>query len=266
MICPKCRFEQPDGNAECPECGVLFARLAEIEAQRASGTLFQPRPAPLSAAARGAAGTEGADGSSWGETARALLFTWDTAPSPAALWGRTALYAFFVLWGLRFFFASVESNYVGDSFMHLINLPFHEAGHLFFGFLGDFLRALGGTLMQLLIPTICLGAFLLQTRDPFAGSVALWWLAENFMDIAPYMADARSGELLLLGGVTGRDVPGYHDWENVLGTLNLLPHDKLLAGLSYNFGRLLMLAAFAWGARVLWLQWKEQREQREGGI
>lgn len=257
MICPKCRFEQPDGGSECARCGVLFARLAEIEAQRAAGTLFPSAQPPLPAAAVAAEPEEPA---SWKETAHALLFTWDHTPSPAALQGRIVLYAFFVLWGLRFFFASVQSNYVGESFMHLVNLPFHEAGHLFFGFLGDFIRALGGTLMQLLIPTICLGAFLLKTRDPFGGSIALWWLAENFMDIAPYMADARSGELLLLGGVTGRDVPGYHDWENVLGTLNLMQYDQTLAGLSYNFGRLLMLAAFAWGGRVLWLQRKELRE------
>lgn len=121
---------------------------------------------------------------------------------------------------------------------------------------GDFVRALGGTLGQLLIPTICLGAFLLKNRDPFGASVALWWLAENFMDIAPYVADASSGQLLLLGGVTGRDVPGYHDWENVLGDLHLLRYDRTLGDLSYGFGRVLMLAALAWGG---WLLARERR-------
>ena len=28
MICPKCEFEQPDGGAECPRCGVVFARYS----------------------------------------------------------------------------------------------------------------------------------------------------------------------------------------------------------------------------------------------
>jgi hypothetical protein len=140
--------------------------------------------------------------------------------------------------------------------MHLINLPFHEAGHVLLSPFGEFMRVLGGTLGQLLIPAICLGTFLLRNRDPFAASAGLWWLAENFMDIAPYIADARSGSLLLLGGVTGRDVPGYHDWENILGTLNLLRYDTALGDLSYAFGRLLMLAAFAWGGWALVQQWR----------
>lgn len=82
------------------------------------------------------------------------------------------------------------------------------------------------------------------------------------MDIGPYIADARSGELLLLGGVTGRDVPGYHDWENVLGDLNLLQYDRALGALSYDLGRLLMLAAFAWGGYLLARQGRELRAGR----
>jgi hypothetical protein len=88
-------------------------------------------------------------------------------------------------------------------------------------------------------------------------------VAENFMDIGPYVADARSGELLLLGGVTGRDVPGYHDWENVLGSLDLLQYDRTLGALFYGFGRLLMLAAFAWGGWLLARQHRELHGSRE---
>ncbi len=97
----------------------------------------------------------------------------------------------------------------------------------------------------------------MRTRDPFGASVALWWLAENFMDIGPYIADASSGRLLLLGGVTGRDVPGYHDWENILGDLSLLAYDRRLGFLSYAFGRLLMIAALVWGG---WLLARQRRE------
>jgi hypothetical protein len=193
---------------------------------------------------------------------RALLLEEDRAPDPARFWGRVALYAFLFVWGWRFILSSVADNYVGESFLHWVNLPFHEAGHLFFGFFGDFLRALGGTLGQLLIPALCLGAFLFKSRDPFGASVALWWLSENFMDIGPYIADASSGELLLLGGVTGRDVPGYHDWENVLIDLNLLRYDRTLGALSYDLGRLLMLAAFVWGGRLLVLQHRELQASR----
>jgi hypothetical protein len=188
---------------------------------------------------------------------RELLLASDREPEPVHFWGRAALYAFLFVWGWRFILSSVAANYVAESFLHMVNLPFHEAGHVLFGPFGDFPRALGGTLGQLLVPAVCLGTFLLRTRDPFGASVALWWLAENFMDIGPYIADARSGELLLLGGVTGRDVPGYHDWENVLGDLNLLRYDHALGALAYDLGRLLMLAAFAWGG---WLLVRQGRE------
>ena len=32
MHCPKCGFEGPPGALECAHCGVIFAKLAEIEA------------------------------------------------------------------------------------------------------------------------------------------------------------------------------------------------------------------------------------------
>jgi hypothetical protein len=195
---------------------------------------------------------------------RELLLEEEREPDPARFWGRAALYALLFVWGWRFLLSSVAGNYVGASFLHWVNLPFHEAGHVLFGPFGDLPRALGGTLGQLLMPAVCLATFLLRGRDPFGASVALWWLAENFMDIGPYVADARSGELLLLGGVTGRDVPGYHDWENVLGDLNLLRYDQTFGALSYDFGRLLMLAALAWGGWLLVRQRRELRDLRAG--
>jgi hypothetical protein len=242
MQCPKCGFEQADGGAECLRCGVLFARWEE--ARSAGGRLYRPSTVKVEEVEE--------PGTDW----RALLLEEPGDAGPVRFWARAALYAVLLVWGCRFLLSSVAENYVGESILHWINLPFHEAGHIIFGFFGDFIRALGGTLGQLLIPAICLGALLLRTRDPFGASVALWWLAENFMDIGPYIADASSGRLLLLGGVTGRDVPGYHDWENILGDLNLLAYDRRLGFLSYAFGRLLMIAALAWGG---WLLARQRR-------
>jgi len=194
-----------------------------------------------------------------------LLLEEEREPDPARFWGRAALYALLFVWGWRFILSPVAANYAGASFLHWVNLPFHEAGHVLFGPFGDLLRALGGTLGQLLVPAVCLAAFLLRGRDPFGAAVALWWLAESFMDIGPYIADARSGELLLLGGVTGRDAPGYHDWENVLGDLNLLRYDQTLGALACDLGRLLMLVALAWGGWLLIRQRRELRRMQAGG-
>jgi hypothetical protein len=246
MLCPKCQLEQPDGGLECVRCGIVFSRWEELHV--AGGNVYRPLPAAVTVAAEEPKGLE-----PWKEL---LLPADDREVEPVYFWGRAALAAFLFLWGWRFLVSSVTDDYVARSFMHLINLPFHEAGHVLLSPFGEFMRVLGGTLGQLLIPAICLGTFLLRNRDPFAASAGLWWLAENFMDIAPYIADARSGSLLLLGGVTGRDVPGYHDWENILGTLSLLRYDTALGDLSYAFGRLLMLVAFAWGGCALVQQWR----------
>ena len=248
MICPRCQLDQPEGAAECARCGVIFSRLHERthgggEDRPILAPEIYPQPEP-------------AEDPPLSEWLPELLFEVPVAVPRAAFAGRVLLAVFLFAWGWRFIFSSVADNYVATAFLHLVNLPFHEAGHVVFSFFGEFLHALGGTLGQLLIPTICLGAFLLYTRDTFGAAVALWWLAENFMDIGPYIADARSGELLLLGGVTGKDVPGYHDWENVLGTLGLLRFDHALGALSYAWGRILMLAAFAWGGYVLVRQYR----------
>ena len=63
------------------------------------------------------------------------------------------------------------------------------------------------------MPFVCLVTFVLKTRDPFGASVALWWSAENFMDVAPYINDARAMELILLGGFTGQEVDA-HDGQS----------------------------------------------------
>ncbi|HEY7533394.1 MAG TPA: hypothetical protein VH681_11530, partial [Nitrospiraceae bacterium] len=146
----------------------------------------------------------------------------------------------------------------GESFLHLINLPFHEAGHLLFMPFGRFMMFLGGSLGQILMPIVCLATFLIKTRDSFGASVALWWTAENFMDVAPYINDARTLDLLLLGGVTGKETDG-HDWENILGMLGWLPYDHRLAHLSYNLGTLLMLAAVLWGGVLLFRHYRRCR-------
>jgi hypothetical protein len=161
-----------------------------------------------------------------------------------------------VLWGLKFLSTPMETNYVGESFMHMINLPFHEAGHLIFSPVGRFMQVLGGSLGQLLMPLICLSALLIQNRDAFGAAVGLWWFAESLMDLAPYINDARALDLVLLGGVTGKEVEDYHDWEHILRTLGWLQYDHVLAHAAHVLGSLLMILAFIWGGYMLLLQFK----------
>ena len=77
------------------------------------------------------------------------------------------------------------------------------------------------------------------------------------MDLAPYINDARSLTLPLLGGNTGRTSPyGFHDWEFILRQTSLLHCDHVLAGLSYTVGKLLMGCALVWGGYILVKQYR----------
>ncbi|HOW56043.1 MAG TPA: hypothetical protein PLR60_15500 [Syntrophorhabdaceae bacterium] len=169
--------------------------------------------------------------------------------------GRCLVFVLFFIAGVRLMIHLPSSELAGQSFFHNVSLPFHEAGHIIFSFLGDFMRVLGGSLMQVLVPVICLIAFL-KRNDVFAASVALWWTGQNFIDMAPYINDARAQQLMLLGGVTGQDVPGYHDWNNILGRLGMLRFDHAIANMSHFFGTALMIAAFIWGGIVLYMQYR----------
>jgi hypothetical protein len=123
-----------------------------------------------------------------------------------------------------------------------LDVAIHEPGHLVFAFGGDFLTALGGTLMQLLMP----GAFVVyfwRRGDRHAASVALWWVAQNLWNISRYMADARAQELPLVGG-------GEHDWAFLLAELDLLARDRVLAGAVRLGGGALALVATAIGLRA----------------
>jgi hypothetical protein len=147
---------------------------------------------------------------------------------------------------------------INDSYLHLVNLVFHEAGHLIFAPLGRFMSVLGGSLTQLLIPAVCAGALLAQTRDPFGAACCLWWLGENLLDLAPYIADARALHLVLLGGRTGAEFEG-HDWEFLLTSMGWLHLDQMLGLSAHRVGVLVMVAAIAWAGLALVAQWPDSR-------
>ena len=140
--------------------------------------------------------------------------------------GRWAVVAALAVLTWRFARLPLDGS-VFDSFLHLPNLVFHEAGHMLLLPLGRFMSVAGGSLFQLLVPLVCAGAFLRQHDNRFAAAVCVWWAGQNLVDLAPYIADARTLQLPLLGGFTGAEVEG-HDWEYLLGTFGWLHHDLVL--------------------------------------
>jgi hypothetical protein len=233
MICSKCGHEQSDGYFECRKCGVIFGKI-HPHADNQQGHLDEDIKI---------------DATYPTGTLNSLLFSVKADPDPIILGMKTALIVAIFAWGLKLFFVPIEE--AGNNILHYVNLPFHEAGHIFFGLFGEFLTVLGGSLFQLIVPMICVVVLLLKTRDPFGASVALWWFGENFIDMAPYINDARSLELMLLGGVTGKEKPGFHDWENILGTLGILPYDHIIATGAMWFGLICMLLGCSWAGCLL---------------
>src|SRR6185436_17972097 len=118
-----------------------------------------------------------------------------------------------------------------------------------FGIFGRFVTVLGGSLFQFILPLILAGAFLRQ-RDPFGAVVCTWWAGQNLVDLAPYIADARALQLVLLGGKTGAEVEG-HDWEYLLTTLGWLRFDRTFGLAAHRLGLLMMTGALVWGALQL---------------
>jgi len=155
-------------------------------------------------------------------------------------WARIGLVAALAIWTVSFARTPLSPD-VNQSFLHLPNLVFHEAGHIIFSPFGRFITVLGGSLMQCLIPIVAAIAFLKQ-EQPFSAAIMGWWAGQNLVDLAPYIADARALRMVLLGGRTGAEVEG-HDWEYILTQLHITHFDHGIGMTAYALGILVMLGS-----------------------
>jgi hypothetical protein len=246
--CPKCGYRRkPMDTGEagiCARCGLVFAKWV----RRGTGA------APARPGVSAPEDAEQTDAPGFAARLWRLLTCVPERTDPMLFWGRVALYAGLFVWGWYFILLDFRTNEIGDSFMHRINLVFHEAGHIVFMPFGSFMMALGGTLGQLLMPVVVMAALIWKNRDSLGGSFGLWWLGQSLMDCAPYINDARDLKLMLLGGGTGADRPGMHDWENILLDLNLIEYERQIAWVADALGTIVVLAALTWGACVLFFQ------------
>ena len=163
--------------------------------------------------------------------------------------GRASLLALLAWWTWRFVPHPLNWLLTNGSFLRLINLPFHEAGHILFSPLGEFMTILGGSLMQVIVPLVCAVAFL-RREDWFGAAVCVWWAGESLVDVAPYIADARALQMPLLGGGTGAEVEG-HDWEAILTRLGWLNLDRTIGMWTHVIGSVVMLGALLFAAWLL---------------
>ena len=259
--CPKCNAALDGADAEarerCPACGLVFSKYLQAQ---------QGRPARASASRPEFGTGTGADPAP-DRTRPAALLHVPARVDSVRFYGRCAAYLFCFVWGWRLYAMDIGDAEINASFMHLIVLPIHEAGHVLFMPFGRVMTILGGSLMQVLLPLVLMASFVFgfggSRRDNFAASLMLWWAAMAMVDLAPYVWDALDPKMMLLGGKTGAESDG-HDWQNLLGDLGLIRRAHLIAGIVHKLGLIVMLLACAWGAVLLYIQYRHRNGDAAG--
>lgn len=146
-----------------------------------------------------------------------------------------AIYALFLLYAAGH---TPEFLFVDNA-----NLVVHEAGHLLFGYLGQTLGLWGGTLLQLIVPALLTLSFAYR-RQPTGTAFCSFFLFENLLYVAVYMADARAQQLPLVTVGDAEFVE--HDWFRIFSSLGVLERDIAIAHVVRAAGWVGMLATVTW--------------------
>lgn len=129
------------------------------------------------------------------------------------------------------------------TFLDRVDLIAHEAGHLLFGYFGEFIMVIGGMLGQLLVPAL-IAIYFATRREFFSSSVVLFWLGQNLLNISVYVKDAAAMELPLVNIGGGE---GIHDWNYLLLKFNVLAWDQTIGNVVYGLGVLIIAASVVLG-------------------
>ena len=248
-ICPKCNYERKATDTSdsdiCPACGLIFSKW--MKQQFSSPTAQSVIKKSIESNSTGIS-----------HLIFSHLFFVEEKVNPFVFYGRVVIFIGIFIWGWQFINMDFVNNpfEIGKSYMHRINLVFHEAGHIIFMPFGWFMTKLGGTLGQLLMPVVVMITFLIKSKNNFGATVCLWWLGQSFMDCAPYIDDAAAQQLVLLGGVTGADKPGFHDWANILSELDSIEKHREIATIFDTTGTLIIILSLVWGGFLLYKQFK----------
>jgi hypothetical protein len=209
ILCPKCGFQQRE-SSECIKCGIVFDRFDPTRHRPSLHDTSDNAVSPPEAEHI----EENADRWLYGSGKYALI----------------ALMVFF------FFYMVIKRS--GWCFLDYVNLPFHEFGHILFTPFGDTMHFLGGTIGQLMWPSIFVFYFICR-KEYLSASFCLFWFGENFLNISKYMADARDLLLPLVGG-------GVHDWNYLFYKWGVLHLDKNIAGVLFKLGVIIMTGSMIW--------------------
>lgn len=139
-----------------------------------------------------------------------------------------------------------------------VNILPHEAGHLLFGWLGEFIGVIGGTIGQLFVPVAFTVYFFLR-REFYSSAITLFWTGQNFFWISVYVKDAQAMALPLLSVGGGEDT--IHDWNYILSRVGLLRWDQAIGNLVYMTGIVIIIASVVCG-----FYHSVEREEAEEGV
>lgn len=253
--CPKCAYQRlpkdADPYLECPRCGIVFAKYAKYHA---------PAVQPAAAVAPVAETEEVVqdEESPW------YLRSWDRLmelpehPEPATLGAQALVLAVMVIWGVQLMAAKLMTAEIMYSFWHEVDLPIHEFGHVLFRPFGQWMMYLGGSLFQCLLPALIGAGFIWKMRNPFGAAFCLWWTAENVLDVAPYIYDAKLMALPLVGEWNDEVADMHvlrHDWHNILLPFHAVDSAWTLGSVAHFIGAALMVLSWAWAGTWLWKAW-----------
>jgi hypothetical protein len=160
---------------------------------------------------------------------------------------RWALASWLTFYGLFILYALCNRS--GFLLIDYVNLPVHEGGHLLFGWFGQTIGVLGGTLLQLVVPA-ALTVYFVSQRQPSGTTFCAFFFFENLLNISTYMADARAQQLALVTVGDGEDV--IHDWFFLFSKLGVLEHDLEIAHLVRAVAWLGMLGTVGWLVQRAW--------------
>lgn len=150
-----------------------------------------------------------------------------------------------IYWALRYnIFFAVNYDYpfplgiiyfLVDNFLLIV----HEAGHTFLGIFGiRFITILGGSLFQILLPTMMLAYFWFNHKK-IGMQLSLCLVGYSWLDVAAYAADGGARQLPLIGGLD----KSAHDWHNILASMHALDYDMTVGIVFTIIGILCYLAA-----------------------
>src|SRR5574337_1053909 len=142
---------------------------------------------------------------------------WQPVSKPA----RTAWLVFYALF-LIYAFASRSRFLIID----YVFVPIHEGGHLLFGWFGQTLGVMGGTLLQLGVP-LAVAVYFVFERHITGTTFAAFFFFENLLNVATYMADARAQALQYV--TVGDPDFAEHDWTYMFVKLRMLEHNTAIA-------------------------------------